>query len=46
MAVYRPNSYSQSDNGHPGLLSSPAQRGARCGMISTGRKAKTQLEGT
>lgn len=47
-AVFRlwesePIRYSQSDNEHPGPPSSPAQRAARCGRISTGEKAQQHL---
>lgn len=38
-----PIRYSQSDNEHPGPPSSPAQREAHCGRISTREKAQKQL---
>ncbi len=38
-----PIRYSQSDNEHPAPPSSPAQRAAHCGRISTGEKAQKQL---
>lgn len=38
-----PVRYSQSDNEHPAPPSSPAQRAARCGRISTAEKAQKRL---